>query len=306
MKTLILCNDSMAFPAVQVAVVNGLLHTIVIPEKNRQLIADAKQVLAGSSVEIELVNKANFAEKISACISKNNIEVGLVMTFPYILPASVFNLPSKGFYNFHYGLLPQFRGSQPILRQLLSNSIYAGVTIHQVDAGIDTGKILKQEKVAIALTDTYAILQQKLAHAAALTFPKVIQLIQAQEPLLLLQNEQLACYYPKVTAADLTIQWKTMNSQTIIRMVNACNPWNKSALSTSSQLAIGITEVEDLGIDESNAAQAGEVLCCDESNFIVKTVDKHKLKVTIIYMPEGFFSGSKIARYGMRAGLFLN
>ena len=91
----------------------------------------------------------------------------VVAAYGLMLPAAVLAIPPRGCLNIHASLLPRWRGAAPIQRALLAGDSETGITIMQMDEGLDTGAILLQERIAISDDDTAQILHDKLAHIGA-------------------------------------------------------------------------------------------------------------------------------------------
>jgi methionyl-tRNA formyltransferase len=264
-----------------------------------------RSMIEGTDVELIIVTKQNYQEKLLNAIRGKNINVGLMMTFPFVLTEEIWKLPVKGFINFHYGLLPQCRGPQPILWHLLNNDREAGVTLHKVDGGIDTGEIVMQEKTPIEDTDTYGTLQARLGYLAAKPAANLLKILSfgsfvPSTP----QEESKANYYEMPGVKDLTIDWEKMEAKKIIRLINACNPWNKGAGSYINDWFIGITEAEIAGETSAGDEKAGTILACDkEQGLLVKTCDGKKLKINIVYLQEGFYSGYRLSAFSITPGM---
>lgn len=306
LKAIILCNNPVALPAIREFLFFGHVAAIVTPRRNKEMQHILQSMLEGSGVPLVTVDKKNYVERIRQTMTDREVQVGLIMTFPYILPEEIWKSPAKGFINFHFGLLPQCRGPQPILRHLLNNDAESGVTLHKVDNGIDTGEVILQEKTAIESNDTYGMLQTKLAYLAAKTAANLVKILSygtviPSRP----QDESKARYYEMPGADELSVKWNSMTAAEIIRLANACNPWNKGAGALINDWTIGITEARHAGEDNSGPeTKAGTILACDEQQgLLVKTSDNQKLKITIIYTNEGFFSGEKLAAFGIKAGM---
>lgn len=303
-KIILLCNNPVAVPGIREFLFHGNIAVICIPEKNKEMQHILNMLLKDTGVPLLLLSKKDYRIQLAVAIEQYKPDIGVIMTFPYILPAEIITMPAKGFVNFHYGLLPACRGPQPVLWHLLNNDTEAGVTLHQLDAGIDTGPVIIQEKIPIANNDTYGTLQTKLAYLAAklaVNFLKILSYgtIIPSAP----QDESKAAYYNMPGAKELTIDWKMMSAEKIIRLVNACNPWNKGAGTSINNWVIGITEAE---IAEAGSEEKlpGTIIFCDKPNGLtVQTSDNKKLIINIIYTNEGFFSGWKLGEFGVTAGM---
>lgn len=302
-KVLILCNNPVAVPGIREFLFFGKVAAIVTPLRNKEMQHILNGMLADTGVPLLLAQKKTYRQQLTEAISEYAPQAVLMMTFPFIIPEEILLMPPKGFINFHYGLLPQCRGPQPILNHLLNNDEEAGVTLHKVDSGIDTGPVILQEKIPIQTTDTYGTLQSKLAYTASGLAANLLKILSYGSFIpAVAQDESKAAYYEMPDAARLTINWKQMKAATVERLVNACNPWNKGAGTAINGWHIGITEVSVLE-DLPTPSEAGTILACNnEEGLLVASADYKKIKINIIYCAEGFFSGERLSLYGIKTG----
>lgn len=305
-KAIILCNNPIGLLGIKEFLFYGNVGALVTTKRNKEMQMLLHQLTAGTDMPVLTVDKKNFEAEICNAITKYNITVGLIMTFPYTIPKSIFQLPVKGFINFHYGLLPQCRGPQPIFWHILNNDTESGISLHSLDEGIDTGPIILQEKIPVSNYDTYGIMQSKLAHAAAKSAATLLKILSfgsivPATP----QDESQAAYYTNPTAKEITLNWQTMGSQKIIKTINACNPWNKAAGAVINNWMIGITEaeiVEDATLNVK-ANKPGEIVEISKTHgLLVKTVDDKLVKINIIYLQEGFLSAWRLVEFGIKTG----
>jgi methionyl-tRNA formyltransferase len=188
---------------------------------------------------------------------------------------------------------------------MLNQDSYAGITVHIVDEGIDTGGIIVQEKVPIEDKDTYGLLQSKLAYVGAKLATKVLKILSYGTIIpTTKQDEALANNYVMPTAKELTINWLIMDANQIVRLINACNPWNKGAGTSINNWILGITAAEIVGdLDIKDTSVAGTIICCNSKEGLqVKTKDNKKLKINILYTNEGFFTGEQMIFFGLTTG----
>ena len=304
-KSLILCNNPIAIPGIKEFLFYGKVAVIATTKRNKEMQHILQGLMKDTGVPLLLLNKNDYKKQITEAIKKYEVTVGLMMTFPFMITPDLLSLPPKGFINFHYGLLPKCRGPQPILWHLLNNDEDAGVTVHKVDEGIDTGPIIMQEKIPIDDNDTYGTLQSKLAFLAAKQAANLLKILSYGTVVpAVAQDESKAAYYEMPGAKELTINWNEMSAQKIIRLVNACNPWNKGAGTTVNDWFFGITEAEITGHSDADEITAGTILLCDkEMGLVVKTVDNKMLKINIVYTTEGFFLGNRLSAFGIKSGM---
>jgi len=143
----------------------------------------------------------------------------VVAAYGLILPPALLRLPPRGCLNVHASLLPRWRGAAPIQRALLAGDTQTGITIMQMDEGLDTGAILLQEPVAIAADDTAGMLHDKLAALGARLIVRALEGPPAPQP----QDASRATYAARIIKADAEIDWRRP-VQDIERQVRAFDP----------------------------------------------------------------------------------
>jgi methionyl-tRNA formyltransferase len=300
-KALILCNNPIALPAIKEFLFYDKIGAVVVTKRNKEMQHILKPLLQQKSVPLVLISKKDYQRELTDTIEQYQPTIGILLTFPYILSSPILSLMPLGFINFHFGLLPQCRGPHPILRHLLNNDTHAGITLHKVDEGIDTGEIISQEKIGIDEMDTYGTLLSKLAFLGAKQAANLIKILSFGSIIpSKKQNEMNANYYEMPLANELMVDWKLMTAKQIRSLVNACNPWNKGAGTVLNEWLFGIIEVEILEEVYDDYGPGTILVCNEEVGLIVKSLDNKKVKLNIIYTSEGFFSGYKLANFGIK------
>ena len=143
----------------------------------------------------------------------------VVAAYGQILPPALLRLPQRGCLNVHASLLPRWRGAAPIQRALLAGDTQTGITIMQMDEGLDTGAILLQEPVVIAADDTAGTLHDKLAALGARLIVRALEAPPLPQP----QDASRATYAARITKGDAEIDWGR-TAQEIERQVRALDP----------------------------------------------------------------------------------
>ena len=151
-------------------------------------------------------------------------ELLVVVAYGLLLPRALLELPRIGCLNIHASLLPRWRGAAPIQRAILAGDTATGVTIMQLDAGLDTGPTLAQQSVAIGPDMTSAELQALLAGHGARLLLEVIAALSAGTAAARAQPAAGVTYAPKLEKRDALIDW-TASAPHIARQVRGCNPW---------------------------------------------------------------------------------
>lgn len=301
-KVIVLCGSRFALPALQELAFFNQLALVVIPRHCPEMIEDVKALLNGTSIPVLVVDKASCTEQITAAIKQYQPNIGLVLSFSYKIPESVYTLPPAGFFNVHPGPLPQYRGADPVFRQLKNKEKTASVTIHQLDNGFDTGPVVMEERIRIEPGDSYGLLTTKLSHTATNLVRTLLKLTAFQltipsRP----QNEAMAGYFSKQGAGDITIDWQHMDAETIIALINACNPWNKGAVTKLNEKIIRLVEAE-ITHQKGLTQEPGTIVGFEDPAFLVAVLGGQAIRVRIVYLEEGFFSGARLQEFGVMAG----
>lgn len=148
----------------------------------------------------------------------------IVVAYGLLLPPPVLELPRFGCINVHASLLPRWRGAAPIARAIEAGDRVTGITIMQMDRGLDTGPMLARAELPIADTDTAASLHDKLAHLGAELLVATLPGIEAGRIAPEAQTDAGATYARKLKKEEGRIDWHEP-AATIARKVRAFNPW---------------------------------------------------------------------------------
>ena len=151
-------------------------------------------------------------------------DIFVVAAFGQILSEEILNMPEYGCVNIHASLLPKYRGAAPIQWSIIDGEKETGVTIMQMDKGLDTGDILFQKKVPITEEETGASLFDKLAEAGAELIVEALAKIEKGEVIPLKQDDNNSCYAKMLSKSTGKIDWNK-SAVEIERLVRGLNSW---------------------------------------------------------------------------------
>ncbi|KXS52059.1 MAG: methionyl-tRNA formyltransferase [Marinobacter sp. T13-3] len=151
-------------------------------------------------------------------------DVMIVAAYGLILPKAVLDIPTHGCLNIHASLLPRWRGAAPIHRAIAAGDSETGITIMQMDEGLDTGDMLLKVTTAIQPDDTGGSLHDRLADLGGEAIVEALDKLQkgqlSPEP----QNNDEACYAHKLSKEEGHLDWQR-SADELARLVRAFNPW---------------------------------------------------------------------------------
>ncbi|NDV11450.1 methionyl-tRNA formyltransferase [Crenobacter caeni] len=156
-----------------------------------------------------------------AMLAEVGAEVMVVAAYGLILPQAVLDTPRRGCLNIHASLLPRWRGAAPIQRALLAGDQETGITIMQMDAGLDTGDMLSVHPLTIAADETAASLHERLAALGAHAIVDALSRLDALAPQK--QDEAGVTYAHKLSKEEARVDW-TLDAETVARAIRAYNP----------------------------------------------------------------------------------
>jgi methionyl-tRNA formyltransferase len=148
----------------------------------------------------------------------------VVVAYGLILPPAVLMLPRMGCLNIHGSVLPRWRGAAPIQRAVLAGDAETGITIMQLDEGLDTGPVLLERRRPIGLHDTAGDLHDALAELGAAALLEAIEGLASGELLPRAQSSEGVSYAAKIDKAEARIDWADTAMQ-VDRKIRAFNPW---------------------------------------------------------------------------------
>lgn len=206
----------------------------------------------------------------------------VVIAYGLILPVSVLSLPTYGCINVHASLLPKWRGASPIQQALLAGDKETGLTIMQMEAGLDTGPMLNKVRCPIEARETSGSLHDKLAAMAPAPLLDTLEQIAAGSLKAEIQDQDKASYAAKISKENALIQW-TKPAVALDREIRAYYPW-PIAYTYAGAEVIRIHKASFL--DNKASGQAGEILQLHRQGITVQT-GEGALRLEQIQFPGG-------------------
>ncbi|GAB7198054.1 methionyl-tRNA formyltransferase [Dickeya oryzae] len=198
-----------------------------------------------------------------------NADVMVVVAYGLILPQAVLDMPRLGCINVHGSLLPRWRGAAPIQRALWAGDGLTGVTIMQMDAGLDTGAMLHKIECPILPDDTSATLYDKLAKLGPQGLIETLAQLSSSQATVQVQDDSLATYAEKLSKEEARLDWQ-LSAEQLERCIRAFNPWPVSYFLVEEQ-PVKVWKAQAL--DTQHQQQPGTVLAADKEGIRVATAN---------------------------------
>ena len=247
-------------------------------------ISPVKQLALKSGL---IVCQPDSLKSVSARQLLHSFEADLLVVVAYgiILPAEILAIPRFGCINVHASLLPRWRGAAPIQRAIEAGDQETGITIMQMDEGLDTGDMLMQSELTLATDETSASLHNRLMKDGAKLLIKALDAVAAGDVLPIRQDDSKACYAKKLTKVEASINW-SLSAEEIDRKIRAFHPWPGCYVMMNNQKMNIIAEpslAEHIS-ETSSTKDVGKILEADKNGLRVCCA-KGSLLITSLQLP---------------------
>lgn len=222
--------------------------------------------------------------EIQKLLKDYQADLMIVVAYGLIIPQAVLDIPKFGCWNVHVSLLPRWRGAAPIQRAIEAGDSETGVTLMQMDKGLDTGPILLQEKLAITPDMTGGLLHDVLAEMGAKLLLKGLKLKLEESLLLMQQPETGMTYAAKLSKSESQIDW-SQSATEIECKIRAFNPW-PICFTTYNDEPIRIWKAHVTNASKMVSKHVGQIISITSESLEIQT-GRGVLEILEIQRPAG-------------------
>ncbi|MBL4902200.1 MAG: methionyl-tRNA formyltransferase [Desulfocapsa sp.] len=191
----------------------------------------------------------------------------ILVAYGRILPSNILDLPPLGCINVHGSLLPRHRGAAPIQQAVLAGDTVAGVTIMQMDTGMDTGAILLQTSIPIAEYDTAGSLFSKLSNLGGKTLLEALDLLRANKLPPAEQDHSIATEAPPLKKEHGSIDWEKSASE-LHCFIRGMDPWPTAySFLDGKRFRFFVPDLSDISSDQP----PGTIIQADKNGLLIAT-----------------------------------
>lgn len=252
--------------------------------RGKKLTACATKLLALEH-DIPVEQPENFkAQEAQEILASYQADVMVVVAYGLLLPTAILETPKLGCINVHGSILPKWRGAAPIQRSLEAGDAQTGVTIMQMDKGLDTGDTILTSVCDITQEDTSASLYEKLAQLGPIALLDTLTLMSNGNYTRKPQDNNLATHAAKLDKADAELNWQSP-AKVLDRQVRAYIPWpvTQFTFNDGSQLH-RIRVWQACAMDIKHEYTAGCIISADKQGIVVAT-SEGALRLEAIQLP---------------------
>ena len=249
--------------------------------RGRQLQPSAvKMVAAAAGIDVRQPYSLKDDEAVAE-LRTYKLDILVVAAYGLLLPKTVLTTPRFGCINVHASLLPRWRGASPIQASLLEGDKQTGVTIMQMDEGLDTGGIIQTHSCALDGTETAQTLERKLSQLGATATVQTLTALSEGPVPNTPQNDSHATYAGRIKKTDGQIDF-TRPAATLARQVRAYTPWPVAYTETPKERL----RVLEAKVVAHSPASPGEIVRADKESLIV-SCGEDALELVTVQRPGG-------------------
>ncbi|MFT3929091.1 MAG: methionyl-tRNA formyltransferase [Spongiibacteraceae bacterium] len=211
-----------------------------------------------------------------------NADIMVVVAYGLILPEAVLQTPRLGCVNVHASILPRWRGAAPIQRAIEAGDAETGVTIMQMDVGLDTGDMLNIVRCKINNDETAGTLHDKLAVIGAPALIATLEQLANNSATPEKQNDALTCYAAKINKEEAVLDW-TQSAALLDRQIRAFNPTPVAYTAIDGERVKIYRAQPEL----KSGSTAGEIISADKHGIVVGCGENSCLRIFDLQLPGG-------------------
>lgn len=295
MKVVLFCNHQVSLFAVQDLIRRGCLAGVVTSNLNHIFMTEAAVIAQSQGIPYYQCGNDQLKNGLVDWLSEVAPDVVVVVTFPWRLPKEVLDLPPLGCWNFHMGLLPEYRGPDPSFWQIKNGDSHGGLTVHKMVERFDEGPVLLRKMMPIVQGDVLGTHLNRVAQQAPEGIQVLWDYLQHGKGELMTQGSDVGHYYFRPTLEDLTIDWNLMDSGQIVSLICAANPHYQGAVTEFRSTNVYLYEAEAVHLDDPPNEEPGTIVDAPGNpNFYILCRDSACLWVKVVSVPDGVFSGERI------------
>ncbi|RZS98941.1 methionyl-tRNA formyltransferase [Aquimarina brevivitae] len=256
------------------------------------------------TVDSFALNRSNIQSDFPNWLQTKNPDLILVCGLGLKLTKDILSIPKLGCFNIHFGKLPENRGPDPLFWSIKNGDPETAISIHQMDAGWDTGKIVISQTIPIILGETAGMLNSKMSYQLPDLMDKMLSKVKNELTSVEQSTKGKIQYNKRPIEQDITIDWENQNADDIERLINACNPKYGGATTYYQGAKIKILEVSPVenqtplfgrtpGEIVHAHPQEGLFICCRYGQL---------LRLNVISTDAGILSGTKYVNLGLKPG----
>lgn len=304
MHVLVLTNSLAALPSLEMLQSRSLLSALFSPSVETDESLQLKEWATKRGIPFFLVEKELLSSELTQFAAEFPQHLVLSFGFPWPVDESVLKVNPYRFYNVHFSLLPKYAGPAPVFWQVRQGDSRGGVSVHRIVKRLDAGPLISQTSIPLLPGESAGLYRSRLSMAAVpLVESLVTKYFSNLDIPALPQPLDERTYFKRPQQRDLMIDWDNDTAERIGNLVNACNPSMGGALTYFKQNPVLLVEVSPADGEVPANTSPGTIIYADAAHGVfVLTCDGKIMRLNVVKLREGVFSGFRLATIGFARG----
>lgn len=292
MRIIFFASSKIGLPVFQFLVMNRFVVGLCLPKKDFEQKQQFLQVAQWSQIPVIEVDSKELDHTLRKWVLDIAPSLVMVFTFSFKIPDALLKAVPKGFFNIHFGQLPQYKGPEPLFWQMKNQEKEIVITIHKMTSNFDAGPIAMIKRVPIEKNEKYGGLQLRLSNLSVNLVNDFLLGVTNETVVLKNQITHSARVYAKPSYEDVRINWEVQTASEIASLTRAVNPWNKGAITYLGKEVVKLLLVSVCAeSSEDKIGKPGSILAEKKSHSIkVLTLNGGVVEISALYVEEGYMS----------------
>lgn len=303
MKAGIISNTELCIPLLQLLHGNRITVAVFADVEDRGQFMAVAHFCKGTGIPVQESNGVPSA--LYGWLDQTHPDVVFVLGHKHLINTALLPLPLLShIFNIHFGPLPAFKGPNPVFWQLKKGMEKITVSIHRINERYDDGPVVWTKEISRQPHFSYGITNTICSQVILEGVVYLLQQLQQQRPIPALPPAAgKKAYYKRPVLQDVLIAWDAMPAREIIDLINACNPWNRGAMTFYNKAEMKIL---DAVIIQQAAATAEPVLpgtiITDKPQLHVVCCDKQVININMLFAYNSYIPGYQSREWGFTVG----
>jgi len=301
MKAGIVSNAELCIPLLQLLHHNRIASFVFANIEDPQQFIPVAHVCQSTGIPVQ---EGKAPADLFAWLDKVQPDVVFVMGYRHLINTRALPVHLRDrIFNIHFGPLPAFKGPNPIFWQLKKGTPTITVTIHRMNEKFDDGPVVWAREIPKQPHFNYGFAQSICSQTVLEGIVYLLQQLQQQKPVPVVPSVAgKGAYHKRPVLKDVLIDWENMPAREIIDLINACNPWNKGAITFFNGGEVKLMDAIIVQPPQPASSSASGTIVADGAQLLVMCCDKQVININMLSAYNFFIPGYQSREWGFTAG----
>lgn len=247
---------------------------------------------------MEMVEEASDSNNLYDWISTSKLDVCFIIGYKRLIDTSKFKNLATQFFNIHFGPLPAYKGPTPIFWQLKHGEKKLGLAIHKLTSKYDEGPVVWRKSIDSQKHYSYKYVEQLFSTICVEGVFFILNMLYQRIPILELASTGACSHHAKPSMKDVQIRWEEMDATEICNLVQACNPWNKGALTFYNGQEVKLMDAQ-IASKIEKGTYPGQIVSLD-GKLTISCSNCECIETSMIFFADSYIPANNLKYFGIK------